>query len=218
MRLQNGQKMLFIGDSVTDCERLKPEGEGLFNALGNGYVSLIDGLLRAVYPELGIRVVNKGINGNTIRDLKNRWQEDVFEQNPDWLSIMIGINDVWRQYDQPLITELHVYLQEYESTLQELVSKTKTEVKQIVLMTPFYLESNKFDPMRKSMDMYGNVVKKIADEHNFILVDLQEAFNTMLKHLYPASIAWDRVHPNTSGHMVIARAFLNKVGFDWSKK
>ncbi|MCG6198000.1 GDSL family lipase, partial [Anoxybacillus sp. LAT_38] len=75
------------------------------------------GLLQAVYPELGIRVVNKGISGNTVRDLKARWKEDVIAQKPDWVSIMIGINDVWRQYDLPLMKEKHVYLDEYETTL-----------------------------------------------------------------------------------------------------
>jgi lysophospholipase L1-like esterase len=72
MKLQNGQKLLFIGDSITDCDRGKPAGEGLFGALGKGYVSYVDALLQAVYPELGIRVVNKGISGNTVRDLKGR--------------------------------------------------------------------------------------------------------------------------------------------------
>src|SRR4051812_38576374 len=121
MRLEPAQKLLFIGDSVTDCERVKPEGEGLFAALGNGYVSYVDALLQAVYPEWGIRVVNKGISGNTVRDLKNRWQEDVMDQKPDWLSVMIGINDVWRQYDTPFIRDWHVYLDEYEETLKQLV-------------------------------------------------------------------------------------------------
>jgi lysophospholipase L1-like esterase len=217
MKLEQGQKLLFIGDSVTDCERVKPEGEGLFSALGKGYVSFVDGLLQAVYPEMGIRVVNKGINGNTVRDLKNRWQEDVLKQRPDWLSIMIGINDVWRQYDTPFIKDGHVYLNEYESTLRELVSETKPFVKEMVLMTPFYLESNEQDQMRRSMDQYGQVVKKIAEETNCLFVDTQAAFNIVLKDLYSATIAWDRVHPSTAGHMVLARAFLKEIGFDWNR-
>lgn len=216
MILEPSQKLVFIGDSVTDCERAKPEGEGLFGALGKGYVSFVDGLLQAVYPELGIRVVNKGINGHTVRDLNNRWQEDVIDQKPDWLSIMIGINDVWRQYDTPFIKEWHVYLDEYEDTLRKLVKETKPVVKQIVLMTPFYLESNEQDPMRCTMDQYGQAVKKIAEETNSLFVDTQAAFNVVLKDLYSATIAWDRVHPSTAGHMVLARAFLKEIGFEWN--
>ena len=207
---------MFIGDSVTDCERAKPEGEGSFGALGKGYVSFVDGLLQAVYPGLGIRVVNKGFSGNTIRDLRARWEEDVIAQKPDWLSIMIGINDVWRQYDAPSVKEWHVYLDEYEETLWKLVTKTKPYVKEIVLMTPFYLEDNEQDPMRRSMDRYGQAVKKIAEENKCLFVDTQAAFNVILKDIYPAAIAWDRVHPSTAGHMVLARAFLKVIGFDWN--
>ncbi|WP_421378281.1 SGNH/GDSL hydrolase family protein [Bacillus salacetis] len=214
MKMEKGQKLLFIGDSVTDCERSKPDGEG---SLGNGYVSFVDGLLQAVYPEWGIRVVNKGINGHTIRDLKKRWQEDVLDQKPDLLSIMIGINDVWRQYDTPFIKESHVYVEEYENTLRSLVEKTKPGVKHIFLMTPFYLEPNEQDAMRRSMDQYGRVVKRIAGETGCLFIDTQAAFNKVLKDLYPAAIAWDRVHPSTAGHMVLARAFLTEIGFDWNR-
>lgn len=218
MLLNKGEKLLFIGDSITDCDRAKPNGEGLFGALGKGYVSLVDALLQAVYPELGIRVVNKGISGNTVRDLKARWQEDVLDQRPDWLSIMIGINDVWRQFDLPFIKDWHVYPDEYEATLRKLVHEAKPHVKGLVLMTPFYLESNEQDKMRAMMDLYGGIVRKIANEFDDVhFVDTQAAFNVVLEELYSATLAWDRVHPTAAGHMVLARAFLDKVGFQWKR-
>ncbi|MGN8647423.1 SGNH/GDSL hydrolase family protein [Gracilibacillus sp. HCP3S3_G5_1] len=217
MKLEKRQKLLFIGDSVTDCDRAKPEGEGLFQGLGTGYVAMIDAFLQSTYPELAIRVVNKGISGNNVTDLKARWQEDVLDQEPDWLVIMIGINDVWRQFDSPFIPDRHVYIGQYEKTYRELVDQTQSSVKQLVLMTPFYIEPNPHDPMRNLMDEYGNVVKQIASEHQTLFVDTQAAFNHVLKHIYPAAIAWDRVHPNHTGHTVLAKAFLNAVGFDWRK-
>jgi len=217
MLLSKGEKLLFIGDSITDCERKRPEGEGLFGALGKGYVSLVDALLQAVYPELGIRVVNKGLGGHTVRDLNGRWQEDVLDQQPDWLAIMIGINDVWRQFDTPFIKEWHVYADEYEATLRKLVSETKPTVKGLVLMTPFYLESNAQDKMRYMMDQYGAIVQKIAVEYDVTFVDTQAAFNVVLEELYSATLAWDRVHPTAAGHMVLARAFLDNIGFEWKR-
>jgi len=216
MKFGKGQKLVMIGDSITDCERKRPYGEGLFGGIGKGYVAAVDALLQATYPDLGLRVINMGTSGDTVRHLKARWQTDVLDLKPDWLSIMIGINDVWRQYDVPTIVEEHVYIEEYEATLRELVSRTKPQLSGLVLMTPFYIESNRSDAMRATMDRYGAVVKRVAEEHGAVFVDTQAAFDRTLAHTYAAALAWDRVHPNMAGHMVIARAFLNAVGFDWN--
>lgn len=75
---------------------------------------MIDAFLKTTYPQSKIRVINMGTSGDTVRDLKGRWNTDVVDLKPDWLSILIGINDVWRQFDSPLITESHVYPDEYE--------------------------------------------------------------------------------------------------------
>ena len=206
-----------IGDSVTDCGRAQPVGEGLFNALGNGYVTLVDSILTTLYPERSIRVVNMGLSGNTVRDLKMRWQRDVIEQKPNWLTIMIGINDVWRQFDSPRQKEIHVYPEEYSATLEELVVQTKPIVKGIVMMTPYYLEPNCEDAMRKRMDQYGAIVREIATRHQTIFVDTQSEMIKILAHYHANAIAWDRVHPNHIGHMALAKAFLASVGLDFDK-
>ena len=112
---------------------------------------MVEALLGAVYPEQWIRTVNQGISGNTVRDLKARWQTDVLDLAPDWVSIMIGANDVWRQFDSPRQTEKHVLIEEYEKTLDELVLATLPRVKGMVLITPFYLESNRADAMRRKL-------------------------------------------------------------------
>jgi lysophospholipase L1-like esterase len=158
-----------------------------------------------------------GISGNTTRDLKARWQTDVVDLKPDWVSIMIGANDVWRQYDSPKQTERHVLIDEYERNLVELVTLTKPLVKGLVLMTPFYLEPNRQDPMRATMDRYAAVVRRVAAAQSAVLVDTQAAFDKVLEVYYPATINWDRVHPNPTGSAVLARAFLSSVGFDWSR-
>jgi Lysophospholipase L1 and related esterases len=213
MLIEKGSKLVMIGDSVTDCGRAQPVGEGLFGAIGNGYVSIVQGSLMAVYPELKIRVVNMGASGNTIRDLKACWDKDVFDLKPDWLSIMIGINDVWRQYDSPLQYEQHVYLDEYRETLEELVKLTKPALRGLVLMTPFYIEPNTNDMMRSTMDKYGAAVRSIAEKYRTYFVDTQAAFNKILEHYHSNMIAWDRVHPNNVGSMVLACAFLQAVEF-----
>lgn len=218
MIIENNSKLVMIGDSITDCQRNKPIGEGLNAAHGTGYVSVVNALLSAAYPEKRIRVVNMGTSGNTVRDLQNRWETDVFDLKPDWLSIMIGINDVWRQCDMPNITEKHVYLDEYEKTLENLVKITLPTVKGLILMTPYFLEPNTSDTMRAEMDKYGAVVRKLSEKYNTYFVDTQAAFSDYLKHYHAASLAWDRVHPNLTGHTIIARAFLNAIGFCWDGK
>jgi lysophospholipase L1-like esterase len=152
-----------------------------------------------------------------VRDLKSRWQADVLDQNPDWVSVMIGINDVWRQFDLPKRTEMHVLPEEYEQTLDELLSQTRPTIKGLVLVTPYYIESNPNDAMRKRMSEYGAIVKKLAAKHDAIFVDTQAAFDRVLEHLYPSTLAWDRVHPIQGGHMILAKAFLDAVGFQWNR-
>jgi len=215
MKIQPNSKLVFIGDSITDCSRVKPAGEGLGAALGNGYVSLVDAHFGAICPERRIRVVNTGIGGNTVRDLKSRWQADVLDRQPDWLSIMIGINDVWRQHDVPLFQETHVLADEYEATLEELITQTKPALKGLVLMTPYYIEPNRQDKMRVRMDEYGAIIKRLAKRHDAICVDTQAAFDKVLKTTYPATLGWDRVHPSVVGHLIIARAFLAGIGFKY---
>ena len=217
MLIEKNSKLVMIGDSVTDFERARPVGEGLFGGIGKSYVGIVDGLINSTYPESKIRVINMGIGGNNVRDLKSRWQTDVLDLKPDWLSIMIGFNDVWRQYDSPLIRESHVYLEEYEKTLEQIVKETRPSLKGLVLMTPYYIEKNKADAMRATMDQYGAAVKEIAEKYHAILVDTQAAFDDILEYYYPAAISWDRIHPNIFGHTVIARAFLNAIGFTWKK-
>ncbi|MCA1595405.1 MAG: SGNH/GDSL hydrolase family protein [Chloroflexi bacterium] len=215
MKIAGGSKLVFIGDSITDAGRGQPAGEGLGDALGRGYVAQVDALLGAAHPELGIRVVNQGNSGNTVRDLEARWQTAVVDRSPQWLSIMIGINDVWRQFDSPRQTEGHVYLEEYEKTLEELVSTSRAALQGLVMMSPFYIEPNPGDAMRAQMDRYGQAVRRVAGTHDAIFVDTQAAFDRVLQHSYPAALAWDRVHPGQTGHMVIARAFLDAVDFAW---
>jgi len=215
MQLTDRAKLIFIGDSITDADRAKPAGEGLFGAVGKGYVSQVDALLQVAYPEWRIRVINQGISGHTVRDLKNRWESDVLAKKPDWLSIMIGINDVWRQFDLPWQPEAAVPLEEYARTLEELVARTRPQLKGLVLMTPFFIESNREDAMRREMERYAAVVKELALKYDAIFVDVQAAFDRMLAHTHSGAIAWDRVHPTQAGHMAIARAFLQAVDFSW---
>lgn len=101
MIFENMDRIVFAGDSVTDMDSANPVGEGLFESLGRSYVRIIENMLVAWYPELNIRITNAGISGNTSRDLLARFDRDVVSLDPDYVSICIGINDVWRQFGLP---------------------------------------------------------------------------------------------------------------------
>lgn len=208
MRIQQGSKLVMIGDSITDCGRARPVAEAAGDDLGNGYVSLVDAWVRAALPEWRLRVVNMGISGNTVRDLRARWQTDVLDLAPDWVSVLIGINDVWRQFQHPLQAEWHILPDEYAVTLEALVAETRPAVRGMMLMTPFFIEPNPREPMRARMDEYGQIVTGLAKRYDAIPVDTQAAFDAVLVHVHPMTLALDRVHPGTPGHMVLAWAFL----------
>lgn len=217
MIIPDNSALLFIGDSITDCGRQRPVGEGSGGRLGDGYVSLVDGLLHATIPEMRIRVLNTGISGNTVRDLKARWQHDVLDLKPDWLSIMIGTNDVWRHFDTRLPGEFQVSQDEYTRTLEELISSTITSLEGLILMTPFFIEPHRSDAMRTKMDQYSDIVRSLAEKHGAVLVDTQAAFDKVLEKVHPMALAEDRVHPNLTGHFVLARAFLDAIEYSWYK-
>lgn len=214
MKLETGQTLLFIGDSITDCGRARPIAAD--KDLGDGYVNLINSLLSVWYPQKQIRIINTGIGGNRVTDLEARWQTDSLDLHPDWLSIMIGINDVWRQFDRSTDPN-QVDIQDYETIYRNLLEQSCPHLKGLVLMTPFYIEANRDDPMRAKMDTYSEVVQKLAREFDAVFVDVQGAFDQYLAHRPTQSLCGDRVHPNQTGHLIIGKAFLTVMGFGWKQ-
>lgn len=213
MLVEKKSTFIMIGDSVTDCGRKHPEGEDITigNGWGDGYVNLVRGYLGAFYPEYGIRIINKGTSGQQSKDLVKRWEEDVLSYKPQWVSILIGINDVWRLFDAPHITENHVQVNEYEKNLRYMIENTLPVTKNIILMTPYFIEPNKEDAMRKEMDRFGEVCKKLAKEYEIPCIDLQASFDALLKNGHPMHLGWDRIHPNIIGHTLIAHEVLDVI-------
>ena len=216
MLFENMDRIVFAGDSVTDMGRAQPVGEGLFDNVGRSYVRIIENMLNTWYPEVKVRVTNAGLSGNTSRDLRERFQRDVIDLNPDWVSICIGVNDVWRQFDSPAIPDEQVTPEEFEANVESMILAVKHQVKGIFLMTPYYMETNSEDWMRKRMDAYGAICKKLAEKHNCILVDLQKMFDKYFQYRHSSYIAWDRVHPNLIGATIVAREFLSHCEFDYN--
>lgn len=216
MNIAPRSHLLFVGDSVTDCGRARPVGSGPGDALGFGYVAEVAALLAATTPGGDLRITNMGTGGDTVRNLAARWSTDVVALRPDWLSVMIGINDVWRQFDGCDDPAVIVHPDEYERTLGRLLAEMKPLVKHLVVMSPYYIEPRREEPMRRRMDEYGALAGKLARVHGATFVDTQAAFDRVLAHSAPSAWSDDHVHPNRAGHMVLALAFLDAIG--WSRK
>ncbi len=217
MLFEKNDRIIFMGDSVTDCGRKRPVGEGLAEGVGAGYVRTIESFLNVYYPELNLRITNMGISGNTIAHLQDRWQTDILDLNPDWVSILIGVNDVWRQFDEPAIPESAVQPEEFEAIYRELIEKTQDGVKGIILITPHFYERYKQDPMRTRLDEYGSIVKKLAKEYGCLFIDTQTVFDQFMENHYAAYLSADRVHPNYAGRTLLAITILKAIGFDFGR-
>jgi acyl-CoA thioesterase-1 len=134
LRIAENNLVLFQGDSITDGGRERADP----NHLGWGYPRVVANWLSALYPERRLRFVNRGISGNRVRDLLARWKSDCIDLQPDWVSILIGINDTWRRYDSNDPTAVEAFERDYRTLLQLTRERTKA---QILLMEPFVLHT-----------------------------------------------------------------------------
>ncbi len=211
MQLKSGERLVMIGDSITEWGRPKPGAPDHATALGHGYVSLVASRLRERVPPPGVEVFNRGIGGHTVRDLAARWDADVIALRPQWLTVMIGINDVWRHFD-PLRHAQAVPPDEYEQTLDTLLARARPQMRGLVLLTPFYVEPDRANPMRRRMDAFGAIVAHLASRHTARFVDAQALMDGLLARARPEEVAHDRVHVGEAGHQALAGAVLAALG------
>ena len=206
MTLQKSDTILFQGDSVTDAGRDRTNPD----ALGSGYVHIIAGRLWADRPELDLRILNRGISGNRTRDLLTRWDEDCIALKPTVLSILVGINNVWRRYDRDDPTSAEVFRREYH----ELLARSRDAgIERIVMAEPFLLPVPEDRRMwREDLDPKIAICRELATEFGATCVPLDGIFNAAAATTGPALWAGDGVHPSVAGQGLIAKAWLAAVG------
>ncbi|MDD2708143.1 MAG: SGNH/GDSL hydrolase family protein [Verrucomicrobiae bacterium] len=209
---QNGQTVLFMGDSITDCGRRGNEAP-----FGHGYAKQVIDLITAKYPERRIHFINKGIGGNTVLDLMNRWQDDVVRHRPDWLSILIGINDEHRFLARTPDT---VSVERYEEGYRTILTWTRQKLPKtkILLLDPFYISQTKETASFRGkvlelLPQYIAVAHKMVREFKTLHVPMQDVYLRQLKYRETDRFCPEPVHPNPSGHMVMAFEYLRAVGW-----
>ena len=205
---ESGDKVLFIGDSITDCGR-----RGDHAPLGHGYVRKITELITAKYPERDIAYVNKGIGGDIVEGLENRWDTDVIDEKPNWLSVKIGINNASRQLGEGISNE--EYLPNWEACYRRILTRVKNELDApLFLFEIFYIEEDVENPRPLAVDAYNASIHKLADEFDARLIRTNDAFDSAVAARPDA--LWttqDGVHPNAEGHTLMALEFLKQAGW-----
>jgi lysophospholipase L1-like esterase len=200
-------KILFYGDSITDCSRTRDGG--FLSGLGYGYVHNIALDLIGKDPEK-YQIINRGISGNRVVDLYARIKMDCWNHNPDVLSILIGVNDVWHEIAHKNGVELDRFEKVYRMLIEDTL-KVLPNVK-IMILEPFILKGieteSEFDKFLLVKE-YAKVAKKLALEFNLTFIPLQDKFDDMASRYGVAPFLFDGVHPNIAGAKLIAKEWLN---------
>ena len=202
-------KIVFFGDSITDMGRNR-ERDDVFG-MGEGYVFYVAGDIKR--ESLSTEVINRGISGNRIVDLYARIKYDVWNLQPDVLSILIGVNDVWHEIGNKNGVELDRFIKVYQMLIEDTL-KVLPNVK-IVLCEPFVLKGAatelNYDKFLQVKD-YAKAVKAIAEKYNLGFVPLQEQFDKVAKDGNACDYLYDGVHPTIAGSTIIANEWLK--GFE----
>lgn len=202
------QKIVFLGDSITDAQRQ----ESPYAPLGRGYVQFAGCFLQARFPHLDLQIENRGISGDTTRELLSRWKRDCLDLQPDLVSILIGINDLWRGFKPVLDPQkTPVSPKEYEDNLCQMLSGVQRLGSRLVLMEPVYFCRDSQDPMRRGLDAYLEVVRRLAQDWGAVLVPLQQAYEQIMHQVPDERWSDDKIHPALWAHAWIARQWLSAV-------
>lgn len=203
--LKKNMTILFQGDSITDAGRNYATDD-----LGPGYPAKVVAYLSAFCADKNIKVINKGISGNRVKDLKARWKEECIDLKPDILSILIGINDTWRKYDMNDPTSCEAF----EATYREILTEVKEKLPdcKIILLEPFIIPVDpQKEEWREDLDPKIGAVRRLAREFNAVFIPLDGLYQELCSQNDAGLYSGDGVHPNDAGHAFLAEQWLKRV-------
>ena len=216
IRLNKESVILFQGDSITDCGRNKESNIcNTFEQLGSGYALFVATQLLKGHADKQLKIYNRGISGNKVYQLRERWEMEALAFQPDVLSLLIGVNDYWHTLDGGYKGTLDIY----ETDLRGLLEYTKKQQPdiQMVICEPFVLkggtaiDDSKWFPM---FDDYRKVVRQIAHDFDAVFVPFQSAFDAAVKLAPTRYWAADGVHPDLPGRQLMADVWLEATGLN----
>jgi lysophospholipase L1-like esterase len=207
-----GSTILFQGDSITDAGRKRDIKEGGNTAaLGNGYAFLATAKLLEQHADKQLKIYNRGISGNKVYQLAERWEEDCISLKPDIVSILIGVNDFWHMIDGKYNGTMEKYAADFEA----LLTRTKAVLPAIkfIIGEPFAVPGVKAvtEKWYPEFDAYRNVAKIIATRFDTVFIPYQTVFDKAQKKAPATYWTGDGVHPTLAGSELMAEAWLNTI-------
>jgi len=197
-------KILFQGDSITDANRDRSNPQDL----GQGYPKYAAALIAARHPETDFVFYDLGISGNRAESLRDRWQTDCIDLQPDLVSILIGVNDTWHYMNTPSFMPNEYFEECYRFCLEEIKTKTKAK---IILLEQFLLPVPGWDTARPDLNAKIQITRKLAREYADAFIPLDGLFAQASIGRDPALWAADGVHPTAAGAQFIADLYADTV-------
>lgn len=196
-------KIVFLGDSITDCGRDRNDPK----SLGNGFVKILSDKLLPIYPDMDIELINKGKSGDEVGDLLARADEDVVALNPDAVVIMIGINNTLHQFKDGKELDF----KKFEEDLKALLFKFGDAGFDVIFLEPFLLPAPDKRRMRKVFDRELKIINEIVPPLVKEFVAYDEMFNGVAESIPYTEYSLDGVHPTHRGSRLIADTAIKAI-------
>jgi lysophospholipase L1-like esterase len=198
-------RILFQGDSITDANRNRAN----IHDLGQGYAKYAAPLIQKAMPDTEFEFIDLGISGNRSDDILARSTTDIVDIDPDIISILIGINDVWHRHSHGREMTDEQFEANYRTLLERIRKETSAK---IVILCPFLLDCEDKEPIREDLKTVLPIIRELAKEFADVYIPLDELFEEALKtQPEPRYYSGDAVHPNTNGAMFIGGKYAEAV-------
>lgn len=195
-------KILFQGDSITDAGRNYDD----YHDLGGGYPKYTAAMIQARHPDTEFEFIDLGISGHKVADLRNRWQKDCIDLQPDVVSILIGVNDTWHHAAEKDWIPNETFEADYRSILTDIKEKTNAK---IIILEQFLLPTGEKDWFREDLDPKIQITRKLAREFADVFIPLDGIFAAASVENKPETWAEDAVHPTEAGAKLIAEKYAD---------
>jgi lysophospholipase L1-like esterase len=210
--LSKGNIILFQGDSITDAGRNRDENTpNNSSGLGSGYSMLAGAALLEKYSKLDLKILNRGISGNKVYQLAERWDMDCLDLKPDILSILIGVNDIWHKLSGNYNGTVDIYRNDYIALI-ERTRKALPNVR-LIICEPFAVPGVNAvdDKWYPEFYSYQKVARELAEKFGAVFIPYQKIYDEALKQAPGSYWTPDGVHPSLAGAQLMALAWLKVV-------